>query len=105
VIDKMGQDQVDAFARFFVLPQTGHGLTGSSYNVNGAEKTVPVTPIPSQLDKMGALRAWVEQNQVPAKTLVVTSGNRSLPLCSYPNYPKYVGGPVESATSYVSSAP
>ena len=41
----------------------------------------------------------------PAKTLVVTSGNRSLPLCSYPNYPKYVGGSVEFASSYVSAAP
>jgi hypothetical protein len=48
---------------------------------------------------------WVEQNQAPGKTLVVTSGNRSLPLCSYPNYPKYVSGPVESASSYQSTAP
>jgi hypothetical protein len=105
VIDRMGQDQVDAFARFFVLPQTGHGLTGSSASVNGAGQTIPVTPIPNQFDKMGVLMAWVERNQAPAKTLVVTSGNRSLPLCSYPNYPRYVGGSVESASSYVSSAP
>ena len=28
VIDKMGQAAVDQFARFFVVPQTGHGLTG-----------------------------------------------------------------------------
>ena len=49
--------------------------------------------------------AWVEQNQAPAKTLVVTAGGRSLPLCSYPNYPKYVSGPPESASSYVSAAP
>ena len=105
VIDKMGQDRVDAFARFFVLPQTGHGLTGTSYSINGDGQTIPVTQIPSQFDKMGMLMAWVEKNQVPAKTLVVISGNRSLPLCSYPNYPKYVGGPVESASSYVSTAP
>jgi hypothetical protein len=105
VIDKMGQDRVDAFARFFVLPQTGHGLTGSSYSINGDGQTIPVTPIPSQFDKMGLLMAWVETNQVPAKTLVVKSGNRSMPLCSYPNYPRYMGGPVESASSYVSTAP
>ncbi len=105
VIDKMGSDQVDAFARFFVIPQGGHGLSGRSHSVNGDGQTIPVTPIPCQFDKMGVLRAWVEQNQAPAKTLVVTSGNRSLPLCSYPNYPKYVGGPAESASSYVSAAP
>jgi hypothetical protein len=105
VIDKMGQDRVDAFARFFVLPQTGHGLTGTSYSLNGDGQTIPVTQIPSQFDKMGMLMAWVEKNQVPAKTLVVISGNRNLPLCSYPNYPKYVGGPVESASSYISTAP
>ena len=105
VIDRMGQDQVDAFARFFVIPQTGHGLSGTSYSINGDGQTIPVTPIPSQYDRMGVLMAWVEKNQAPAKTLVLTSGNRSLPLCSYPNYPKYVGGPVESASSYVSAAP
>jgi hypothetical protein len=105
VIDKMGQDQVDAFARFFVLPQTGHGLTGASYSINGDGQTIPVTPIPNQFDKMGMLTAWVEKNQVPAKTVVVKSGNRSMPLCSYPNYPRYVSGPVESASSYVSTAP
>lgn len=105
VIDKMGQDQVDAFARFFVIPQAGHGLSGSSYGTNGDGQSVPAAPIPSQFDKQRLLMAWVEQNQAPAKTLVVTSGNRSLPLCSYPNYPKYVGGPAEQASSYVSTAP
>ncbi len=105
VIDKMGQDQVDAFARFFVIPQAGHGLSGAGYSIDGDGQTIPVTQIPNQFDKMGVLMAWVEKNQAPAKTLVVTSGNRSLPLCSYPNHPKYVGGPVESISSYVSAAP
>jgi hypothetical protein len=105
VIDKMGQDTVDAFARLFVLPQTGHGLTGSSFSVNGDGQSVQSFQIPNQLDRQAILMAWVEQNQAPAKTLVVTSGNRSLPMCSYPNYPKYVSGPAELASSYVSTAP
>ena len=105
VIDKMGRDTVDAFARFFVIPQAGHGLSGSSYRFNGAGKSIPATPIPNQFDKQALIMAWVEQGQPPAKTLVVTAGGRSLPLCSYPNYPKYTGGPVESAASYVSAAP
>jgi len=105
VIDQMGRDTVDAFARFYVIPQAGHGLSGSSYTVNGSGKTIPAAPIPNQFDKTTLIMAWVEQHQAPAKTLVVTAGGRSLPLCSYPNYPKYVGGPPESAASYISAAP
>jgi pimeloyl-ACP methyl ester carboxylesterase len=105
VIDKMGQDKVDAFARFFVIPQSGHGLSGSSAGINGSGQAIQVTPIPNQFDKTGLLMAWVEKNEAPAKTLVVTSQNRSLPLCSYPNYPKYKEGPTDKASSYVSTAP
>ncbi|MGO9108065.1 MAG: tannase/feruloyl esterase family alpha/beta hydrolase [Thermoguttaceae bacterium] len=105
VLNKMGRDQVDAFARFFVIPQAGHGLSGSSYRINGDGQAAPTTPIPNNYDRLKLIAAWVEENQAPAKTLVVTAGRRSLPLCSYPNYPKYVGGPPESAESYVSAAP
>jgi feruloyl esterase len=105
VLDKMGRDQVDAFARFFVLPQTGHGLSGNSATMTGDGKTQAATPIPNQFDKQGTLIAWVEQNKTPDKTLVVKAGQRSLPLCSYPSYPKYVGGPVDQASSYVSAEP
>ena len=61
--------------------------------------------IPNQYDKRAALIAWVEQNEAPGKTLVVTAGDRSLPLCSYPEYPRYVKGPPESADSYRCTAP
>jgi pimeloyl-ACP methyl ester carboxylesterase len=105
VLDKMGRESVDAFARFFVIPQAGHGLSGNSYTTTGAGKTVAATPIPNQYDKQGLLIAWVEQNKAPEKTLKVTAGNRSQLLCSYPNFPKYVNGPPESADSYVSTAP
>jgi len=105
VLDKMGRDQVDAFARFYVIPQAGHGLNGSSHGTNGEGKPVAVTKIPSSFDKVKLITAWVEQKQAPGKTLVVTGGGRSLPLCSYPNYPKYMGGPPESADSYVSAPP
>jgi hypothetical protein len=61
--------------------------------------------IPNTYDRMAVLRAWVERKETPAKTLVVTAGNRSMPLASYPHYPRYVGGPPESAASDVSAAP
>ncbi|MGA2061206.1 MAG: tannase/feruloyl esterase family alpha/beta hydrolase [Thermoguttaceae bacterium] len=105
VIDKMGRDKVRAFARFFVIPQVGRGLTGSSYNTNSDGQSVPVFSIPDEYDRMGVIAAWVEKNQAPAKTLVATSRGRSLPPCSYPNYPKYIGGPTESVDSYRSTAP
>jgi len=105
VLDKMGRETVDAFARLFVVPQGGHGLSGSSANINGSGATIPVTQIPSQFDKRGLLMAWVERNEIPDKSIVATAGGRSQLICSYPNYPKYVGGPPESAESYVSAAP
>ena len=105
VINKMGRDTVDVFARFFVIPQVGHGLSGTTFGTDGSGKAIPTAQIPNQYDKLGLIMAWVEKNQVPDKTQVVTGGGRSLPLCSYPNYPKYVSGPPESATSYASTAP
>jgi len=105
LLDKMGRKKVDAFARLFVLPQTGHGLSGNSNATDGSGRTVTRFPIPNQYDKRGALFAWVEQNQAPEKTLLVKAGERSLPLCSYPAYPKYLGGRPESAESYQCTAP
>ena len=100
VIDKMGRRSVDRFARLFVMPQTGHGLSGASYTVDGTGKTIPATPIPNRFDQTQLLFDWVEQDMAPPTSVVVNAGSRSLPLCSYPAYPQYVRGPVESATSY-----
>jgi feruloyl esterase len=103
VIDKMGQATVDQFARFFVIPQTGHGLTGANYSIDGDGKTIPSTPIPNALDRLTILQDWVEKKIVPGKSLTVTAGEKSLPLCSYPAYPRYAGGPAVSSGSYVCS--
>ncbi len=40
VLDKMGRAAVDDFARLYVIPQTGHGLTGSSYTTDGDGHTI-----------------------------------------------------------------
>jgi feruloyl esterase len=105
VLDRMGREQVDAFARFYVIPQAGHGLSGRSAGTNGDGQSVSSFPIPNRLDRTALIVAWVERNEAPGKTLVVSAGGRSLPLCSYPNYPRYKGGPPESAESYESAAP
>jgi feruloyl esterase len=100
VIDKMGRKTVDEFARLFVMPQTGHGLSGSSYTTDGTGKTIPATPIPNRFDQSQLLFDWVEKNMTPSSSVVVTAGERSLPLCSYPAYPKYTSGDAGSAASY-----
>ena len=100
VIDKMGRAAVDSFARFFVLPQTDHVLNGRSYGVDGDGKEVAVQPIPNTYDRVGLITAWVEKSIAPGRAVNVTAGDRSLPMCSYPEYPKYSSGPAGEASSY-----
>jgi feruloyl esterase len=100
VLDRMGRRTVDRFARFFVMPQAGHGLSGTSYTVTGDGRPIPTTPIPNRYDQLGLLFNWVEKSVAPAMSVTVTAGDRSLPLCSYPAYPRYKGGAPEAASSY-----
>ena len=100
LVDKMGRAQLDSFARLFVLPQTGHGLSGSNYSLDGDGKTIPTAPIPSQWDRVSLLINWVERGAAPKMSETVTAGDRSLPLCAYPTYPKYVSGSPTQAGSY-----
>jgi Tannase and feruloyl esterase len=100
VLDKMGRTAVDEFARFYVIPQTGHGLTGSSYTTNGEGAAIPAAQIPSRFDRVAMLLDWVEKGIAPPKSATVTGNAGTLPLCSYPSYPKYNMGPATSAASY-----
>ncbi len=115
VLDKMGRKTVDKFARFYVVPQGGHGLSGRSYRVNGEGVEVPVRniPGPDMNDQIDLLIKWVEKGEAPAKTLVISpegrigtkpEGKGNL-LCSYPEYPRYKGGPADLVSSYESAKP
>ena len=103
VLDKMGRATVDSFARFFVLPQTGHGLTGNTYGFDGDGKQIAVQPIPNTYDRLGLIVDWVENGKAPGKSVIVTAGEHSSPMCSYPEYPKYSNGPAGAANSYACS--
>jgi hypothetical protein len=105
ILDKMGRSTVDAFARLFVLPQGNHGLTATTASIDGSGKAIPVVRLPTTWDRMGALTNWVERKVAPGRAVTMTAGDQSLPLCSYPAYPKYTGGAVMQATSYVCSQP
>ena len=100
VLDRMGRATVDRFARLFVMPQTGHGLSGTNYGTTGNGRTVPAAPIPNRFDQAGLLFDWVENGKAPGMSVTVTAGEKSLPLCSYPAYPRYKDGPAQSAASY-----
>ncbi len=100
VINKMGKKTVNTFARFFVLPQANHGLMGTSYIINGDGESIPAEPIPTGFDRLKLLTDWVEKGIAPPMSVTVTGGNKSLPMCSYPEYPKYKGGTIDKAESY-----
>jgi len=113
LINKMGQKKLDLFARLYVVPQAGHGLSGRSYKMNGDGETVEVRniPAPNSNDKIDLIISWVEEGKAPLKTLVISSEGRigvkpegkGYILCSYPNYPRYIGGPEDQVSSYISS--
>jgi feruloyl esterase len=100
VIDTMGRATVDQFARLYVMPQTGHGLSGTSYTSDGSGKAITPAPIPNRYDQWGLLFDWVEKKVSPPMEPTLTAGERSLPLCSYPTYPRYASGPATAASSY-----
>jgi len=104
VLDKMGRTAVDAFARLYVLPQTGHGLTGSSYTIDGDGQSIAAKQIPSRFDRITMLIDWVERGTAPPKSATVTGNPGSLPLCSYPTYPRYNSGAATDAASYTCAA-
>lgn len=67
VLDKMGRATVDAFARLFVLPQTGHGLSGRSAAMNGDGESVSQFSVPNQFNRNALLFAWGSATKRPAR--------------------------------------
>ncbi len=100
VLDTMGREAVDSFARFFVLPQANHGLRGRNAASDGEGRTIPQAPLPVTFDRVSMLFDWVERGVAPPLHGRVTADERSRPLCSYPSYPHYAGGPPDDAASY-----
>lgn len=97
--NRMGAAKLERFARLFVLPQTNHGLMGSNYGTDGDGKTIAVAPLPNAYDRFALLVDWVENHKAPDHP-TVSAGERSMPLCAYPTFPKYVSGPLYNAGSY-----
>ncbi|MDR2216397.1 MAG: tannase/feruloyl esterase family alpha/beta hydrolase [Nevskiaceae bacterium] len=78
-VAQFGQQQLDSFLRFYVIPGFGHGF--GTFNAT--------------YDALPALQQWVEDGKAPVD-LITFDGNlnqsRTRPLCEYPKYPKFVAG-------------
>lgn len=105
LIDTMGRAALDAFARLYVLPQTGHGLTGMSAAIDGTGQERQPVEIPSRVDRFALLVDWVERGVAPAMQVEVNAGSGTRPMCSYPDYPHFRGGDVNMAASYACTRP
>ena len=82
------------------MPQAGHGLSGRNYGFDGEGKAVPVAPIPNGFDRFAPARELGRTEGRTGLSVVVSAGDKSLPLCSYPAYPRYKSGPPAAAESY-----
>ncbi len=104
VVAHSGQSAVDKSVRYYVMPNVGHGLTGTS--AKGDE-------FPASWDAASALISWVEKGTAPPDAITLSRVDRTSHsvtgtriMCRYPNYPKYKGaGETFSAGSYACTAP
>ena len=65
---RMGRANVDRFARFFVMPQTGHGSAGTTTGSTAPARTFASLPIPNRYDQIGLLFDWVENGVAPGRS-------------------------------------
>ncbi len=82
VVAKLGQSEVDRFARLYVAPGVDHIGAGA----------------PALIDMLDTLVDWVERAKAPGELTAVSQQfeppfavTMSRPLCRYPSWPKYRG--------------
>jgi len=84
-----GQDALSSFLKFYLVPGGSHGFGGQ---FEGA------------YDALTVLDNWVTKGVTPSN-LVITDMNsptagRTRPLCEYPQWPKYIAGDANVASSF-----
>jgi feruloyl esterase len=97
VLDRLGRRRVDEFARFFVIPQGNHGLVARTADVDGTGQPIERKSLPTNFERFALLVDWVERRTAPGKSVTLTGDGRTWLLCSYPQFPKYVGGTAPAA--------
>jgi hypothetical protein len=118
VAAKNGQAAVDKSVRYYVVPNAGHGASGSDAKGQA---------LPSTWNPQTALQNWVENGTTPPDAVVLTyppagggfggmGGRNAAPagppptgsriMCRYPAYPKYKGsGDPNTSESYTCAKP
>jgi hypothetical protein len=90
--------QSEKFARLFMVPGMGHCSGGPGPNDFGGSPGVSGDALH---DIDAALERWVEEGVAPSQ-LIATKGQRTRPLCPYPQVATYKGsGSTEDASSFV----
>lgn len=93
VVEKAGgASQVQESYRLFMVPGMGHCGGGEG---------------PNRFDMLGALEQWTEQGQAPARIIASSAdGQRTRPLCPYPQVAKYKGsGSTDDAANFTCARP
>ena len=113
VVAKMGRKQADEFVELFMVPGMQHCGGGPGPNDFGALSPAGADAEHSMIK---SIEQWVEKGTAPAKIVATKykgDGNpasgvvRTRPLCPYPKFAQYTGGPAgsEDATSFTCVAP
>lgn len=68
---RYGREETDSFARFYLLPDLGHGRTGIG---------------PHKFPALDAVTAWVEDGIQPQMEITGGTPERTRPMCDYPTY-------------------
>jgi len=93
-----GQAAADEFVEYYTAPGVNHCEGGT-----GADK----------VDLAGPMFEWLEKGVKPSTSTIVATQRTvaagataaSRPLCKYPQYPKYVSGDANLASSFVCTTP
>jgi Tannase and feruloyl esterase len=106
VVAHMGQETADRFVRLYLAPGANH--TGRVFS------GIDQTPLPSHVNLLEELDAWVEQGRAPADVLRLTAHEvkpphavtATRPMCRWPLYPRYNGsGDQRAAESFTCAVP
>ncbi len=71
---------MDGFARFFALPQTGHGLSGNIYAIDGDEKRLSRSPFRIRSTASPYWSIGWKTGKLLESRFQCTAGTRSLPM-------------------------
>ena len=85
----LGPEATRSFMRYYVVPGSNHADFGAP-------------AFAASWDSLSALEHWVERGQRPANPIVADADHpRTRPLCEYPDWPRYITGDQNSASSFV----